>query len=216
MPNGPVILMTRQDSDARHVYEWDMEAACDRVFAAYRGNLEEWNEFLSMKKWIPDSLTSFSFSWDEREKNLSLTLPQLSLQTGDSVFNWTSQTSLHMVPGYYLKDEKIEYGFRSIVVERDVKGTDYFIISQHIKPDERLGVKMVEQWNDVKAARYPFDGISRLSAKDNTGTAGGLLTQPNVSDDVRYSLYMGMENPGDEESLTVRYKNLEGGISIHK
>jgi len=216
MPNGPVIFMTRQDSSDLHVYEWDMEATCDRTFAGYRGNMEEWSEFLSDKKWIPDSLAAFSFNWNEREKNLDLALPQLSLKAGESVFSWTSQSTLFMVPAYYRKGEKLEYGFRSLILERDLKGNDYVFIHQHIKPDERLGVKTVEQWNDVKAAKYPFDGQSRLSSRDNTGFTGGLLAQPNVSDDVQYSLYLGMENPGDEEALSLRYKNLEKGISIFK
>jgi len=216
MPNGPVLFMTRQDSSDRHIYEWDMEATCDRTFAGYRGNMEEWSDFLSAKKWIPDSLTAFSFNWNERDRTLNMALPQLSLKAGESVFSWTSQSTLFMVPAYYRKGEKLEYGFRSLILERDIKGNDYVFIHQHIKPDERLGVKTVEQWNDVKAAKYPFDGQSRLSSRDNTGFTGGLLAQPNVSDDVQYSLYLGMENPGDEEALSLRYKNLEKGISIFK
>jgi len=38
-PNGPVIFLTRQNSGQRHIYEWDMEAACDRIFVGYRGNI---------------------------------------------------------------------------------------------------------------------------------------------------------------------------------
>jgi len=216
MPNGPVLFMTRQDSSDLHIYEWDMEATCDRTFAGYRGNMEEWEEFLSVKKWIPDSLASLTFDWDEAKKTIDLTMPQFSLKAGDSVFDWTSQSTLFMVPSYYRKGEAIEYGIRSLIMERDIKGNDYFFIHQHVKPDERLGVKMVEQWNDVKAAKYPFDGQSRISAKDNTGSAGGLLAQPNVPDDVQYSLYLGMDNPGDEASLSLRFKNLEKGVSIYK
>ncbi|MDR2314135.1 MAG: trypsin-like peptidase domain-containing protein [Spirochaetaceae bacterium] len=216
MPNGPVIFMTRQDSGDRYIYEWDMEAACDRIVAAYRGDMQEWNEFLTLKKWIPSSLEQFSLNWDETEKSVSLHFPQLSFTADNSVFDWTSQSTLFMVPAYYQRDDKIEYGFRSLIVQRDIKGNDYFMIHQHIKPDERLGVKNMEYWNDVVAAKYPFDGISRLSAKDNTGSTGGLLAQVTVSPDVRYSLYLNVENPGDENALARRYKTLEGGISISR
>ncbi|GHV84550.1 serine protease [Spirochaetia bacterium] len=216
MPNGPVVFMTKQDSDERHVYEWDMEATCDRITAAYRGDMGEWSEFLSMKKWIPDSLKSVSFAWNEGQKTINLSMSQFSLKADSAVFDWTSQSTLLMVPAYYQKDNKIEYGFRSIVVQKDIKGNDYFMIHQHVKPDERLGVKSMEFWNDVVAAKYPFDGVSRLSAKDNTGSAGGLLSQAGVSQDVRYSLYLNMENPGDEALLNKRYKTLEGEISITK
>ncbi|MDR2702650.1 MAG: serine protease [Spirochaetaceae bacterium] len=216
MPNGPVIFLTRQSSGQRHIYEWDMEAACDRIFIGYRGNMEEWGEFLSMKKWVPDSLRSFSFAWDEEKKTLDLALPQLSLKVGEPVLSWTSQSALVMAPAYYLKNEVIEYGFRSLVLERDIKGRDFLMIQQHIKPDEKLGVKILEQWNDVKAAKYPFDGQSRLSEKDNTGSVGGLLVQPGVLKDVQYSLYLGMENPGNVDTLSARYRTLEAGILILK
>ncbi|MCL1813163.1 MAG: serine protease [Treponema sp.] len=215
-PNGPLVMMTRQDSYSRHVYEWDMEATCDRLFAGYRGNLEEWTEFLAMKKWVPEFLSSFAFNWNERDKSISLALPQLTLKAGEPVFTWTSQSSFLLVPGYYRKGEKIEYGFRSLVVERDIKGSDYFVVHQHVKPDERLGTKVMENWNEVVTAKYPFDGVSRISSNDNTGSAGGLLSRMNLSDDVRYSLYLNMENPGDEESLSGRFKILEGNISIIK
>ncbi|MDR2072298.1 MAG: serine protease [Spirochaetaceae bacterium] len=216
MPNGPVIFMTRQNSSDRHIYEWDMEATCDRIVAAYRGDMQEWNEFLSLKKWIPSSLEQFSLNWDETKKSVSLRFPHLSFTADNSVFDWTSQSTLFMAPAYYQKDDGIEYGFRSLIVQRDIKGNDYFMIYQHIKPDERLGVKNMEYWNDVVAAKYPFDGISRLSAKDNTGSTGGLLSQVTESPDVRYSLYLNVENPGDEDALARRYKTLEGGISISR
>jgi hypothetical protein len=216
MPNGPVVFLTRQSSGQRHIYEWDMEAACDRIYIGYRGNMEEWGEFLSIKKWVPGSLGSFSFAWDEEKKTLDLALPQLSLKVGEPVLNWTSQSTLVMAPSYYLKNGIIEYGFRSLILERDIRGKDYFIIQQHIKPDEKLGVKTLEQWNDVKAAKYPFDGQSRLSEKDNTGSVGGLLVQPGALKDVQYSLYFDMENPGNMDTLSARYKTLEAGILILK
>jgi hypothetical protein len=216
LPNGPVVFMTRQNSYSRHVYEWDMEATCDRMAVAYRGDMQEWEEFLSMEKWVPAALKEFSFDWDDAQKTLTLAIPQLSLITDSSVLNWTSQSTLFMIPAYYQKDDKIEYGFRSVVVQRDIKGNDYFMIHQHIKPDERLGIKTMEYWNDVAEAKYPYDGISRLSPRDNTGSAGGVLTPLTVSPDVRYSLYLNMENPGDEASLTERFKTLEEEISIIK
>jgi hypothetical protein len=216
MPNGPVIFMTRQSSANRHIYEWDMEAACDCIFIGYRGTMEEWGSFLSMKEWVPASLASLSFAFDDTENSVRLALPQFSLKAGEPVFDWTSQSSLVIAAAYYLKDEKIEYGVRALILERDLKGNDYCLIQQHIKPDERLGAKTMEQWNDVKAAKYPFDSQSRLSDKDNTGSIGGLLAQPGVSPDVQYSLYLGMEDPGNMDALSRRFKALEAGIQILK
>ena len=214
MPNGPVVFMSRQDSYERHIYEWDMEAACDRIFVGFRGDMEEWNDFLSIKELVPGFLSSFSFAWDEKGKTVSLNLPQFSLKAGETVFDWTQQSSFLLVPGYYRKGGEIEYGFRSLIMERDVKGSDYIVLHQHVKPDERLGTKTMESWNDLIAAKYPYDSTSRLSPTDNKGTIGGLLQQSAVPDDARYSLYLNMENPGDEESLTARFNALERDITV--
>ncbi|MDR2500670.1 MAG: trypsin-like peptidase domain-containing protein [Treponema sp.] len=214
MPNGPVVFMTKQNSSDRHVYEWDMEASCDRLIAAYRGDMGDWTEFLAMDKWIPSSLKDVAFSWDEPEKTLSLSMPQLSFEADRSVFDWTPRSLLILTPAYYQRDQKIEYGFRSVIVQKDIKGSDYFLIQQHVRPDEKLGSRTMENWNTVTAAKYPFDGVSRLSAQNNTGAAGGLLKAAQESPDVRYSLYLTMEDPGDEVSLTRRYRVLEEDISI--
>ena len=217
MPNGPVILLTRQRSSDLHIYQWDMEATCDRIFAAYRGDMEEWTEYLSLEKWIPSLLEPFTLELNEENSNITLEMPQLSLSADESVFSWTMQSTLFMAPAYYMADNSIEYGIRTIIMEQDLRGNDYFVITKHVKPDERLGTGSMQFWNDVNTSRHPFDKVSRLSARDNSGTIAGILNHSaNVSDDVRYSLYLTMENPDSEEILTERYMILEEEIAIHK
>jgi hypothetical protein len=214
VPNGPVVFMTRQDSHERHVYEYDMEASCDKIAAAYRGNFKEWGEFLAMKKWIPSFFEDLSCRWDEGGRALSVSLPEFSISTSSDVLDWNAQSSIFLIPAYYRNGDAMEYGVRTVILQRDLKGNDYFLIHKHVKPDDRLGTKVIENWQNVVAAKYPYDGITRLSAKDNTGSAGGILSPKNASPDVCYSLYLNMENPGSEEDLGGRFKALEAGISI--
>ncbi|MDR2767999.1 MAG: serine protease [Treponema sp.] len=216
MPNGPVIFMTRQSSSQRHVYEWDMEETCNKIMVAYLGDLDEWESYIGLKEWMPASLKEIKLDWNDAARTIDLALPQLTIKTDDRVFEWTGASTLFMMPAYYRKDGKIEYDFRSLFLQRDIKGKDYFLILEHVKPDERLGAKTMENWNDVVAAKYPYDGVGRISSRDNTGTAAGLLEQEGLSADVRYSLYLNMENPVSEEALTGRYKTLESGISVIK
>jgi hypothetical protein len=206
--------MTRQDSQERHVYEYDMEAACNKIAAAYRGNLEEWGEFLALERWIPAFFRDLSCNWNEEGKAVSISMPEFSITAGSEVLDWNTQSSIFLIPAYYRNEGATEYGVRTVILQRDIKGNDYFLIHKHVKPDERLGTKVIESWQTVVEAKYPYDGVTRISAKDNTGSAGGILNPTNASPDICYSLYLNMENPGTEEEMGGRFKALEEGISI--
>jgi hypothetical protein len=215
-PNGPIVFMTRRNSGDRHVYEWDMQATCDRIMAAYRGDLGEWKDFISVKKWVPESLEKLSYDWNEQNKTAALSLPDFSVKAGSGVFDWTGRSSLFISPSYFMQGDELEYGIRSISMQKDIKGSDYFVLFKNVRPDERLGEKVMSNWNDIVDGKYPFDGISRISAKDNTGSAGVLLNGKDISPDIRYSLYFNMENPGSEDALIGRLKILEEGISVKR
>jgi hypothetical protein len=219
MPNGPVVFMTRQNSYERHVYEWDMEASCNRIMAAYRGDLDEWGRFLALKRWLPFSFETCSYDWDADKKTAALSLQDFSVKADSSVFEWNSRSSLFLAPAYFSGENGVEYGIRTVSMQRDIRGNDYFVFFKNVKPDERLGESVMTRWNELVEGKYPFDGVARISAKDNTGAAGMLLGTPVAGETVpviRYSIYLNMENPGGEDALASRLKNLEAGISVRR
>jgi hypothetical protein len=212
-PSGPVVLMSKLSTpDIR--YDWDMDAVCDHLQVAYRADFGEWKEFLSKPKWIPAFLSRFSFVWDEKTGGLSLRYPGVSITAGSDVFAWTSKSTLFLAPGYYREQGKISSGIRKTVIQRDIRGRDYAVVFQNVKPDPQLGEKTEEAWDDVLEARYPFDEIPRLSGRDNTGSVGAILPQIRPSEDIRYSLYLAMENPESGEALKKRLIALKNGIGL--
>jgi hypothetical protein len=218
MPNGPVVFMTRQSSYERHVYEWDMEVSCGRIMAAYSGDLDEWGRFLALKRWLPSSFETCSYDWNAEQKTAALSLPDFSVKADSSVFDWNSRSSLFLAPAYFSGENGVEYGIRTLSMQRDIKGSDYFVFFRNVRPDERLGESAMTRWNELVEGKYPFDGIARISAKDNTGSAGMLLGRESAGDAsvTRYSIYLNMENPGGEDALAGRLKNLESGISVRR
>jgi hypothetical protein len=197
-------------------YEWDVEVVCDHIQAAYRGDFNEWKEFLAEPKWVPSFLSGLRFEWDEKDPGLFLHYPDVTIRAGSEVFDWTSKSALFLAPAYYLQEEKLQYGIRKTVIQHDIRGRDYAVLYKNIRPDTRLGAKSEESWGDIVAAKYPFDEIPRLSGNDNTGFAGALLPPARTSDDIRYSLYLAMENPGSEENIKNRLTALKDGISVEK
>jgi hypothetical protein len=185
------------------------------VQTAYRAEFDEWEEFLTQKKWVPEFLSGLSFSWSAAE-GLSLRYPGVSIEAGRDVFDWTEKSALFLAPGYYLQDGKLSFGIRKTVIQRDIRGRDFAILYKNVKPDPGLGVKAEETWSDLVGAKYPFDEVPRLSSKDNTGFAGTILPQARPSADVRYSVYLAMENPGSEDSVKNRLDALKGGIYVEQ
>jgi hypothetical protein len=218
MPNGPVVFMTRQNSHERHVYEWDMEASCSHIMAAYRGDLEEWGRFLALKERLPSSFEKCSYDWDAERKTAALSLPDFSVKADSSVFDWNSRSLLFLAPAYFSGKNGVEYGIRMLSMHRDIKGNDYFVFFRNVRPDERLGESVMTGWNELVEGKYPFDGVARISVKDNTGAAGALVGKEpgEIAPVIRYSIYLNMENPGGEDALTGRLKNLEAGISVKR
>ncbi|MDR1931659.1 MAG: serine protease [Spirochaetales bacterium] len=214
-PSGPAVIMTKlPTADLR--YEWDVEAICDHIQAAYRGDFDEWKEFLSTPKWVPRFLAGLRFEWNEKDAGLALHYPDVTIRAGSEVFDWTSKSALFLAPAYYFQEKRLEYGIRKTVIQRDIRGRDYAVLYKNVRPDARLGAKSEESWGDIVAAKYPFDEIPRLSSNDNTGFAGALLPLARSSDDIRYSLYLAMENPGSEDNIKNRLAALKDGIVVEK
>jgi hypothetical protein len=214
-PSGPVVVMTKLSAtDIR--YDWDIDTICNHLQVAYQADFSEWKEFLKNPKWIPDFLSRFNFGWDEKAGNLSLSYPGTSIEAGADIFSWTPRSTLFFAPGYYREGEKLSYAIRRTVLQQDFRGRNYAILDRNIRPDSRLGQKSLESWNDILEARYPFDGVPRLSTRDNTGSAGAILPQEKFSEDIRYSLYFSMENPAGTEVVENRLSALVNGIKLEK
>jgi hypothetical protein len=216
LPDGSVVLMSKQDSNHLKVYQWDMRKTCDHIHAAYVADFDQWNDFIAVKKYIPGFLKDFTFSWQQETRSIAFSYPGLSFQAGSDVFDWNSSSKLFLGPAYYTQENAIELGIQRIVVQRDLRGREYALFYKNIKPDARLGTKAAENWNDLIQEKYPFDGNPGISAKDNAGSVGIIIPARRPNPDIRYSLYLSMENPQGEDNLKSRIKALQNGIQVER
>jgi len=214
MPNGPVLLTTMQDSDYLFDYEWDLRKSCDHVFAAYDGTFSNWVEFLALGKYIPDFLKGLHFEWKSDEQGFSFSNGPLSIAADKQVFDWGNDSQLFLAPSWYRQNDKVEYGVRKITLNRDPRAREFAVLYRNIKPDPKLGSNAMENWNDLAAEKYPFDGKPVISAKDNTGSTGAVIKALQPDTETVYSLYFSMENPQSEDNLAQRFNALKQGIII--
>jgi S1-C subfamily serine protease len=213
LPNGPAVITIRKASAAQHVYEWDIRKICDHIWAAYSGTFEGWNDFFRTR-YVPDFLKSLNYRWQEGPKVISFNTGDIAFSVNDSIFNWTNSSELFLGPSHYMMDGKINFGIRRITLHRDSRYKESISIIKRLKPDSRLPTNSQEAWNDVLLERFPFDGKPAISAKDNEGTIGGILKSPSGKDDLRYTLYLSMENPQNDDNVLRRFNSFRGGVQI--
>jgi hypothetical protein len=214
LPDGPAVVWTYQPTGRIGVYDWDLRAVCDRVQTGYKGTFPEWERFLGLGGLLPELFSGVRFRWSEPDRSVELTAPDFALSADARSFEWTPASSLFLSPAYYFQGGKVRFGFRKLLIQRDVRGRDFAILYKNVKPDARLGAKAAEGWDALVKARAPFDGKPGINPKDNVGALGAILPQREPAPDALYSLYLSMEEPGGEEALAARFEALRSGIGI--
>ena len=214
LPNGPVVLSTMQPSAFQMDYEWDLRKICEHTFAAYDGTFNEWNDFIALKKYMPDFLKDTRFDWNSGSRELSITYGSVTLSADRQVFDWDNDSELFLAPSWYKLDNKAAFDTRKLILSRDVRGNDFIVLYRHIKPDTKLGATVMENWNDLVIEKYPFDGKPGISVKENTGSVGAIIKAQQLNPDTLYTLYLAMENPVNEDNLSRRFGALKHGVYI--
>jgi len=214
MPDGPVVISTAQSSTFLEDYQWDLRKICDHLFAAYLASFNNWIDFLSLEGIAPDYLQDFRFRWNNDARSFSLNYKNIRINTDANVFDWTGSSELFLAPSWYKINDNLVFGIRKFIFNKDSRGKDFFNISLNIKPDQKLGSSIMNNWNDLAQKKFPFDGSSTISARDNNGSVGVILDTGSFKTDSLYSLYFSMENPVNEENLNLRFNALRQGIFI--
>jgi S1-C subfamily serine protease len=214
LPNGPALITTIQESSQLDIYSWDIRKICDHTHVVYSADFGGWNEFLALAEFVPAFLKDIHYEWDGRK--ISFASDDVSLSAGRDVFEWADTSELFLAPSWYTVNNTLTFGVRKYTINRDVRGKEFTVLYKNIKPDERFGTSAAENWNDLMEEKYPFDGRPAISVKDNTGSVGAVLRAENPQEDVRYTLYLSMEDPRDEENLSRRFDALRKGITVRK
>jgi hypothetical protein len=212
LPDGPVVITTTQSSGQGFVYKWDINKLCDHVHAAYSANFEEWNEFLKLN-FLPAFLLDFNFSWNRGTASIDFKLPDITLAAKNDVFPWSDMSELYLLPSHFKQDDEIKFGVTKLILNRNNRGKDYAVITRNLKPDSRLGTDYSDEWDDLLEEKFPFNAKPALSAKDNNGSIGSVLKADIPSNDVRWTLYMTLENPTEVE-LNEKFSRLQAGIDV--
>ena len=213
LPNGPIVITTMQTSSQQEIYEWDMKKINDHIWASYFGTFEDWNKFLTTD-FVPDFLEDFDFDWQESTRQISFNTKDISFSASNNVHDWTSNSQLVLGPSHYLLDSEIHYGIRRITLFSNPRQREGITIIKRISPDPRMPRNIQENWNDIIQERFPFNGVSAISPRDNDGSVGAVLLPPSGNPNLRYTLFLSIENPKDDDHVLMRFNELKHGVRI--
>jgi hypothetical protein len=213
LPNGPAVITTTQYSELKFDYEWDMRKICDHVCVAWEGAFDEWDNFIRLEDNLPDFLRGLRFSWDPAAKSFALGLGSWTVALDSSVLDWANDSEIYLAPSWYKTDGELRFGVRKAIFNRDMRGNEYVILFKNLLPDPKLGAGALQNWNDIVARKFPFDGKPAVSEKDNTGSVGAVLDGDFTTDDALVTLYLEVQDPGSAESLSRRFGSLKQGIT---
>jgi len=216
MPDGPVILTTKQDIASFQEYNWDLQKTCDHIFPAYGASFDEWDNFFALTQYIPDFLRDMRFNWNSKEQSFSLNSGYISINTDKQVFDWHDKSELYLYPAWYKQDNKLEFGILKVSLLVDQREKERIIVMRNIKPDPILGTNSFEHWNDLKLEKFPYNENPVISKENNNGFIGSIIKAKQPDPVVCISLYLGMEEPKSEEDLSRRLNVFKKGIIIEK
>jgi hypothetical protein len=216
MPDGPVLITTEQNSASLHEYEWDLQKLCDHLFMVYGASFDKWDDFFALDKYIPDFLRDMRFKWNSNEQTFSLSCGNLSVNADKQVFDWNNKSELFLFPSWYKQNNELEFGIRKVTMHGDKRGKDKIILYRNIKPDPKLGESIIENWNDLILEKFPFNEKPVISSGANTGFMGSIIKARQPYSNVCFSLYLGMDNPQNEEDISRRFNALKEGVFIEK
>jgi len=216
MPDGPVVLTTKQNNASFQEYNWDLQKTCDHIFPAYGASFDEWDNFLALTQYIPDFMRDISFNWNSKEQSFFLNCGDISINADKQVFDWNDKSEIYLYPFWYKQDKKIEFGILKISLLVDQREKERIILQRNIKPDPKLGTNFIENWNDLILGKFPYDENPVVSKEKNTGFMGSIIKAKQAAPDVCFSLYLGQENPQSEEDISRRFNTLKRGVFVEK
>jgi len=216
MPEGAIIMTSKQDKGSFHEYNWDLQKLCEHIFPIYQASFDEWNNFFTFTQYVPDFLKDIRFIWNSKEQVFSFNCGNISINADKQVFDWDNKSELRLYPSWYKQDNKFEFGVLKIKLCGDQRGKEYVNIYRNIKPDPKLDTSYIESWNDTILEKFPYNGKPVISNKDNTGFMGAIVKAKQPDPDVCFSLYLKMENPQSEEDINRRFNAFKNGVFIEK
>lgn len=164
VPDGFILFMRSDNTDSiNNGYRYDFQFMADFVCLTYAGNFSAWNEYLTLREFIPESLSNFSLFY--QEKKLSFEFQQKAFEGTFSDIQWTDQSSLKLFMSYYPVTidsagvvESVRWAPRAIVLTDKKSVFTQIEIKEYLSPSSLSSSSYQELYAQIQNQLFPYDG----------------------------------------------------------
>ena len=216
-PDGVVCLLKFARYGQRDIWLVDLKRILDLVYIPYYGTLEEWSEFLKLKKYLYGSLLNLDIKYKDNE-SVNLNIDDLELNFDENLIEIEKKSKLGLLYDFYPDEGKIVWGLREVYFKENEKD-NYFLLYRHIKPHNDLPDSYKKSWENIVQKGHPYNGVPYL--KDGRTNIGQIYSEgkkannsPAIKNQFAFSLYIGKEGSIKKENMTDHLNELAEGVQI--
>lgn len=214
IPGGFVsILMMGQTGFINNNILPDIEFYTDFIYLSYYGTLEQWDNYLKNKKFIPEPLKDISLSVDYN-KNFKLKTNRIDITYSNEIMNITPKSDLSLKYSYFKDDGKVVWDIGGIIIGEDRNNSNIININRKPKPAEELSDSYQSKWNEVKEQKFPFNNTTYFNDGKTLIRTQIQPQKPKKDTDFLYTLSFILEGKIQEESMKDKLTSINQGIKI--
>ncbi len=198
---GGVIAMVRSGSSGKvdFSYRADTKYMSDFVHLSYYGSFSEWDEFLGLKDYLPDSFDSIQFHYTKNGDAKFVNDRFVSSYNTD-VMKIDEDSDMRIVFNYFPDKDGIAWDVVGLVWGENKRNKTSVSLFRNIKPHSSLNEGFQNNWYKIENHQFPFNKSPFFSNGDTI--IRSVYTESERSNkDVLYTLGYSTEGKVDDSRV---------------
>lgn len=215
-PNGVIGIFALIPTSRVYPYILDFNEMINNVTFSYEASLKEWASFMSAEDLLPDFLLESDFHF-ESGSDIYLINDRISLQFDSNLIGITPQSRLHINPYFIQNKDEIIWNISNIYYYETESKRSYISIERVYPPLSPTDTKVLEKWDSLHSAKYPFTGELIIS-KERSYMFEKMIPPGSSSnkEELNFSWSVGLciDNELNSKEMNSRFRLLMNGFTL--
>lgn len=197
----------------------DMEEYLNYVFYSYTGTFQEWENFFNLdERYLSPFFDDIAFEYTEGGSVLFRS-NEFRMEYNDSLLPVNHNSQLNLKTAYQLREGTPTWETVGISTSGSFVSDNYIALVREYKPESSLTENYMDNWADMIAAAYPYNGAVRIeegiSYANELHRFFGNLT-PEEIDERGQLFFVGTGNEGTktEEEMREHLNRVQEAFSL--
>ena len=210
-PEGAALMIQMDTTDAvRTGHLRDFKLMADYVHLSYRGTFLQWERFLKLKDLVPPTAADVAVA--ALPNGVDLKCGPAALRYAGSVFNWSSQSLLTVLPGFEkLRSGELDWVVKGFLLQENMSDSGTVSVNRIFNPGEGADPSARFIWEKMKNKEEPFNG--EIHSSGNYHQVYQIITgaDPNML----YAAAVGSSVAARKETLKAESVNIRKNLRIN-